>query len=458
MRLSLPPLLLPVETRVRELDSKLLLAAACAERGFRVLLGSRTEMHWAIAGLPAGLYLAKDLHAASRRMHRILRDLGHRIVAADEEGLVRDGDDRYRELRVCGEVLRGCEAVICWGPDDAAALRDHPDAADVPLLPLGNPRVDLLRRELASFFRPEVEAIRARFGHPVLINTSFGHLNHVQPRLSVQRARAPRGRERQHELLRQSASFRRRIFEAFLELVPLIAGALPDVCFVVRPHPSENPLPWRLAAQRRANVHVVSEGNVVPWLLASQALIHSGCTTAIEAHLLGKPVLSFRPIASARFDRPLPEALSLPLRNVGEVLAALRALLRGENLGGECEELRALVARHLASLDGALAADRIAEALLAIALAEPEFRARGALARARGRLHARGRALVSRALRQRFSRGKNAAYQRHRFPDLDAAGLAARAQRLAKATGRFQGLRIDEQAPNLFWISPGMAA
>ena len=78
--------------------------------------------------------------------------------------------------------------------------------------------------------------------------------------------------------------------------------------------------------------------------------------------------------------------------------------------------------------------------------------------RLRGALHASGRRLVSRGLRSRLSRGKNADYQRHRFPPLDCDELRARAQRLGKSLGRFQGLRIDEHAANLFWVSPGMSA
>jgi len=458
MRMPLPPLLLPVETRVRELDAKLLLAAACAERGFRVLLGSRGEMHQAVAEFPAGFYFAKDLHVSSRRMHRILRALGHRIVACDEEGLVRDGDDRYRKLRVDGQVLRGCEAVFCWGEDDARALRDHPDAAGRALLVTGNPRLDLLRSELVGLFRPEVEQIRARFGRPVLLNTSFGHLNHVQPSLSIETSRAPRGREVQHALLRESAAFRRQIFEGFLALVPRLASALPELVFVVRPHPAESPLPWREAARGLPNVRVVGEGNVVPWLLASRALIHSGCTTAVEAFVLGTPVFSFRPVASARYDRPLPEALSRPLRGAGEALAALRALLRGEPAPPLDAGARALAGRHLAALDGAFASDRIAETLAGLAASPAPRALPSRTERWRGALHARARSLVARRLRLRFSRGKNAAYQQHRFPDLGLGELEARAQRLSKVLGRFHGLRIEPHARNLFWISPGTVA
>ena len=38
-------LILPVENQTRELDAKLLLACAAAERGFPVIIGSRALIH-----------------------------------------------------------------------------------------------------------------------------------------------------------------------------------------------------------------------------------------------------------------------------------------------------------------------------------------------------------------------------------------------------------------------------
>ena len=87
----MPPctVMIPVENAVRELDAKLLLAAVAAERGFPVVLGSRTYLHFAVHRIPRGVYLAKSMRKLSRVMFRILRELGHDVVASDDEALVR---------------------------------------------------------------------------------------------------------------------------------------------------------------------------------------------------------------------------------------------------------------------------------------------------------------------------------------------------------------------------------
>ena len=70
-------LIIPVENQVRELDAKLFLASVAVERGFPVILGSRAFVHYRVASIPRGVYLAKSMRKLSNRMFSILRRLGH---------------------------------------------------------------------------------------------------------------------------------------------------------------------------------------------------------------------------------------------------------------------------------------------------------------------------------------------------------------------------------------------
>ena len=88
-------LLIPVENQVRELDPKLLLAYVAAKRGYSCILGFRREMHFHISSFPPGIYLSKSMTAASDLMFKIMRKLGHEIVAWDEEALVHLPPDTY---------------------------------------------------------------------------------------------------------------------------------------------------------------------------------------------------------------------------------------------------------------------------------------------------------------------------------------------------------------------------
>jgi len=69
------------------------------------------------------------------------------------------------------------------------------------------------------------------------------------------------------------------IFDKFQQLIPALEKEFPEYNIVVRPHPTENQEIYRNIAARCSRVRVTNEGNVVPWLMATQAVIHNGCPT-----------------------------------------------------------------------------------------------------------------------------------------------------------------------------------
>ena len=42
-------------------------------------------------------------------------------------------------------------------------------------------------------------------------------------------------------------------------------------------------------------VKVTNEGDVVPGLMTTDAVFHNGCTTSVEAYVMGVPTISYRP-------------------------------------------------------------------------------------------------------------------------------------------------------------------
>ena len=125
-------LIIPVESQVRELDAKLLLACAAAERGFPVVIGSRAFVHYEIAAMPRGVYLAKSMRTLSERMFEILRQLGHEIVAWDEEALVRFRPGGLLPQAPVGQGRRPRFAPLCVGggrrgdlPEVSRRIRAH---------------------------------------------------------------------------------------------------------------------------------------------------------------------------------------------------------------------------------------------------------------------------------------------------------------------------------------------
>ncbi len=452
-----PILILPCETRVREFDAKLLLACHAVERGWRVFVGYKRSLDFHAPQIPPGIYVGKSLTYRNARFYGIVRDLGHRLTAWDEEGLVYANPDLYRLTKIGDATLNMPQLLLAWGEENAAAISAHPGFAGPDLAITGNPRSDLLRPELRGYFSEEADKLRDEYGDFLLINTNFSRLNHFFDQ-----------QNRQQRLLRDGgavvttaedprvglAAHKAVLFEHFQRLVPELARHFPDLPIVVRPHPSENSEIWHRIASDFANVQVVHRGNIVAWLQAARVTLHNGCTTAVESFLLDRPAIAYRPVVSELFDFDLPNSLSLPAHNCDSLLAAVDRILAGNR--GELDALlacrRSKVRQHIASVDGPMACERILDALEPVA--EAPAPAVSLAQRSAARMHSRARRAVRTALGLIPLSKQHPQYRAHIFPEVEPCEVNKAVARFGALLGRFDGIRIRHVAESAFELSP----
>jgi surface carbohydrate biosynthesis protein len=457
-----PSLIVPVENQVRELDPKLLLACVAAERGFVTFLGSRTRVDFRVARLPRSIYLSKSMTPKSAKMFRILRRLGHEVAVWDEEALVYLSPEHYYARRISPQTLPFVSTLFAWGQDNAEMFRMYQEYSGTPIHVVGNPRIDLLRPELRDHFEKDARRLRERFGKFVLVNTNFSMVNGFLDSLNLFRRAASRGAEPElgaagkgttREFAAGYAAHKGALFEGFKEFLPVLAEAFPECTFILRPHPSENVDTWVEAGGGRDNVQVVHEGNVIPWLLATEAVVHNGSTTAVEAFVLGVPAISFRPVKAAPYDFDLPNALSHESTSVEELRETLGRVLSGA-LGCLSEPaMPRPFEEYLVGLEGPLASDRIVEAL------EQSDAVRQGLARPpvgdylRGWFDATQRSYVKQRIKARIPEHRNnPAFQQHRFPGVSLDELRDRIARLGGVLGRFGDVEAEPVAEHIFLI------
>jgi surface carbohydrate biosynthesis protein len=410
-------------------------------------------MHLQAARLPRGIYFAKSFRKLSVRMFEILRGLDCSIVACDEEALIPYPDALYFERRASPEALALVSAFFAWGPASAALLLRCPGYPGSPIYETGNPRGDLMRRDLRPLFAGPARELRERFGDFVLVNTNFGAVNHFVPRLGwLNRPEKRRLATLPHGYVEDLAAHRRALFEHFEQMLPALARAVPERTIVLRPHPVEDHRFWLRAAQGLPNVQVVHEGNVLPWLEAASVLVHNGCTTGVEAFALGRAAISYCPVVSEEHDRFLPNALGYRASTLPELIALVREIADA-GLGAPADPAQhALLAQHLSAQDGPLASDRIADALVQLLASGQMPPARSWPARAAAVLHSEGRALVKRAQGLRRGNENHPEYQRHRYTGVTPAELEARIAGLGRVLGRFDKLVARPVGAHLYEI------
>jgi len=459
-------LLMPVENQVRELDSKLLLACIAAKRGFSSVIGPRREMHIQATAFPRSIYLAKSIPVHRNIIFQIMRKLGHEIVAWDEEALVHPQAETYYRRRVCPLGIKYVSHLFAWGEDNAQLWQQYPELpAGIPIHVTGNPRGDLLRSEMHGIYEPDVKQLRSTHGNFILVNTNFNHVNAFSPDLNLFRpakkpgeepkfGRAAKGMSREYaDGLRHH---KQSIFEGFQQLIPTLEKSFPQSVIIVRPHPTENQEIYRNIASQCERVRVTNEGNVVPWILASQAVIHNGCTTGVEAYVLGVAAISYRPTVDDYYDLGfyrLPNLLSYQCFDVEELRATVGDILAARLGPPDGDERETLMNQYLEALDGPLACERMVDVLEGIVQGSyelPRPPVRDLLA---GWSMSTIRTLIKRCKERIPGSHNRPEFQRHRYPGISFEELRARLSRFQQVLGDSRELKVEQKSQHFFVIS-----
>lgn len=246
--------------------------------------------------------------------------------------------------------------------------------------------------------------------------------------------------------------FRTRLFDLFREMVADLADRFSDTPVVLRPHPAENIETWRRMATDRDNLHVVKEGNVVPWMLAAEVMIHNGCMTAIECVLLDKPALAYRPLTSDAYDRHLPNAVSRQCFTLEELFDRVDAIVNGGDGPDGVEALRPILDGYISLDERRLAADLIMDVVQEVQDRPPPPRNGTAAGYAKAWYAAQRRSVRKWIKSHRRDHRYATWHQKHQFPDLGVPEIEAKIGALRSALGRFQGVTARRMIENVFLI------
>lgn len=300
---------LPVETKSREFDSKCLIALACAEKGAAVILSAMGRSRMEIPGV----ILLKSAAAFELPSILAMKKKHFKCTVIDEEGFVQTRNEKQRALRYSQGTIDAVDQIFFNGSRERELLSTvYALPADKGIV-TGNPRFDFYKPRFRSYYQKHASKLQKRHGRYILLPSRFGNVTPARKVGYLDFLKKTRQIEAESDLdiFRAFFEHSKKIYRAFLDLLPRLSEEFSQYTIVIRPHPSESKEAWLAAAAGHRNVKVIAEGPIGPWLLGADAVLHNGCTTGLEAFLMDRPVFSYMPYTSEEFDLKLPNNLSI---------------------------------------------------------------------------------------------------------------------------------------------------
>jgi len=427
-----------VEAFNRELDSRLFVAARLATSQKRVFVGKHDSLVRLFPHSEGAIYLGKSLVTpffadrldGLKQLHR-----GHgAFIHLDTEGAVFAGDeDDWKQTlrsRIDPARLDGCDTICTWGDFQAAYYQSQQPPPCI--MATGEPRFDLYKDEYRAYYDPKVNELRSSFGDFILINTSLASANN---RLGTDYVFSPTSgyladsKEGRDFVLRLWAR-QKRALVAFVELIHRLSNALPARKIVVRPHPSEDQEFYGTVLAGLDNVVVIHDGPVTPWLLAASAMIHDGCTTAVEAYFANCAIINYQ-LASEMAGAYLANSLGRHACSEDEVLDLLASAERGD-VGSVPERAKELLKNF--EIDAIRALEQAVESTVVRLDVAPVCPTDRLVQRVEGRAFnlERAKRLVRPLSKNRM---KHNAYARSKFPGFMEPDVEFRLRAIERLTG-----------------------
>lgn len=346
--------LFPIETFSRELDYRLLLGHALMRDDTRIFIGSESAFARLIQlGLMrGGVYVGKlfdPLYTQNRGRYELFKAAGFDLLHYDEEGAVYPGGpsdwEAHLKLRLDPGMLDSRDHVCTWGQFQEDVYRNIAPSG-VHVSTTGHPRFDLYKERYRGYYEEDVIALREEFGDFVLVNSNTALANPASGRMDHYFSGQMFMRDLdKYKLLVSRWSDSIHQLSSFVVLVCELALRMPSRTIVIRPHPSEDQRFFKAVFRLLPNVHVVYRGAVGPWLGAAQAVIHDGCTTAIEGYLYDRPVINYRAGASDDSNHFLPNIFGSRAETIDGCVELLDEVFAGRHERFK-DDMAQTLARH----------------------------------------------------------------------------------------------------------------
>lgn len=353
----------------RDLPSAVSFARALVERGCDAYLIPLYDQAVDVPLLPLDGIVVNFARPANLDLVRGYRDAGLPVYVLDTEGgnqteAGTNTPERLAELlqeRGFSERLSG---YFFWGPRLRDAFVGRSGMPPDRLVATGCPRFDYTSkrwREVLDY--PADDYVLVNANYP-LVNPRF-----VTSEAREREAAVDAGWD--SDYMARLVDDMTGVFKEFMATVAKLARDLPEVRFIVRPHPFENHEVYEQAFAGFPNVKVDGTGPVLNVLAHARCLVHLNCATAVEATMLERLPVSIEYLNTPRLlgHAPLPSRISRHAQSYEELVDLVRNTEAHSRSFPFAKHYQEMVFPWFFENDGR-AADRMAEFVIGRAASE----------------------------------------------------------------------------------------
>ncbi|MBU0981397.1 hypothetical protein KKC94_01775 [Patescibacteria group bacterium] len=363
-------LIIPVEVKSREFESRLLIALYAIQNNFNVIFGSQRQVLHYLNQLPRGIYFDKSISKNKFDSLQKIVDRGFTLTSIDEEGYPRHMKGHfYLKQRISACTLAITKKFFTWGKLEQKVVQGaYPDEKE-KIIPTGNPRLDLWREPYTEIFSDQAKDLQNQFGDYILIPSNFSS-NHINgPDFLIKQAWqfGIIENKEDEDLYKKFLKEDHVIAQKIPALIKKLANSFPDNTIIFRPHPGENLENWKKLEKYSPNIKVIRKGNVTAWIMGARLIIHSSCTTGLESFILKKPVISYLPFGESEIRTHVSDLFSEIAKSKSDLIEKAKKLIQKPEDTHRKEKLKKLE-KHFNSLEGSFASEKIIQELKEIPL------------------------------------------------------------------------------------------
>ncbi len=295
-------LIIPVEIFARELSAKLLIARYAIENNFIVYLGTHTSIQLLLNSkkYKSGVIICKG-GVSKNYLKLIKKKISYHIVLDEELAPERDNYKNNIEFRFDLENKKNISYFFVLNKKIKKIAEKVFLKYRTKVYSFGWPRFDFYEKTINKLFKTEVNQIKKKYKKFILINsdffyTDFGSKNELNKEIRKLR-KISKDYSNSKKQINEMIFLEKKRFKSLKNDFKLFINKIKEFSkvskskIILRSHPAENEDNYKKIFSNFDNVIVkAGKDDVTPYIIASEGVLHRGCTTGYQAILLRKKI------------------------------------------------------------------------------------------------------------------------------------------------------------------------